>query len=181
MSPTDQSNLARLALKPGDPAPDFTLPDTNGTLVSCGALLRRGPVVITFYRGVWCPLCRGDLQALEDVADEATSLGASLLAIARETAPGQHGTLRPAELSFPLLNDQSGDVAVAFGIRFVETGPAADLTLTRSESPWIRPMQARFVVGPDGIIAHSEVFVNFPDEPMVTNLIPILERLSPAS
>jgi hypothetical protein len=56
------------ALKAGDVAPDFTLDDADGNSVSSRALLAKGPLVATFYRGVWCPYCNYDLQALEEVA-----------------------------------------------------------------------------------------------------------------
>jgi len=48
-----QAGLAERALKVGDRAPSFTLPDETGRLVSSGELLARGPLVITFFRGVW--------------------------------------------------------------------------------------------------------------------------------
>jgi redoxin len=59
------SRQADKALEAGDTAPEFTLRDAEGNLVSSRALLSQGPLVATFYRGVWCPYCNFDLQALE--------------------------------------------------------------------------------------------------------------------
>ena len=62
------------ALKTGDLAPEFTLPDVDGNPVSSKALLAIGPLVVTFYRGVWCPYCNFDLSALEEARPEAVNL-----------------------------------------------------------------------------------------------------------
>src|SRR3954468_17061695 len=55
-------------LKAGDPMPDFVLPDADGELVFSDDLLRKGPLVVVFFRGEWCPFCRATLAALNDVA-----------------------------------------------------------------------------------------------------------------
>src|SRR5579863_9774668 len=63
-SPVEQlrlSGAATQALQEGSPAPDFTLPDAFGNPVTLTRLLQQGPVVITFYRGAWCPYCNLEL------------------------------------------------------------------------------------------------------------------------
>ena len=70
------------ALKAGDSAPSFTLPDADGRSVSSADLLAKGPLVLIFYRGVWCPYCNFDLQVLEAaVQDPATPLAELLPAV----------------------------------------------------------------------------------------------------
>ena len=69
------SGQANRALKVGDRAPTFALPDTEGKQVSSRDLLAKGPLVVTFYRGVWCPFCNLDLQALEEAAARNRSTG----------------------------------------------------------------------------------------------------------
>src|SRR5437867_12240453 len=63
------SGLAHRAVEVGGKAPDFVLPDVDGNTVSSAELLRKGPLVITFYRGFWCPFCNADLQAVETAAE----------------------------------------------------------------------------------------------------------------
>jgi hypothetical protein len=58
------------ALKTGDHAPDFTLPNPSGRAVSLSALLRSGPAVVTFYRGGWCPYCNLQLRAYQQALGE---------------------------------------------------------------------------------------------------------------
>src|SRR5262249_49754816 len=52
-----RSGVLEKALKVGDKAPDFELPDATGKTVKLSALLEHGPVVVTWYRGAWCPYC----------------------------------------------------------------------------------------------------------------------------
>src|SRR5436305_13441122 len=98
-------------LRVGDEIPVFSLPNTNGVSVSSTVLLETGPLIITFYRGIWCPYCRSDLMALMSATLEVQSRGASLAAIARETAPNSNGTFQPQHrLDVPILHDASAGV-----------------------------------------------------------------------
>ena len=83
------SGQAERTLKVGARAPTFALPNAHGELVRSADLLARGPLVLTFYRGVWCPYCNMDLQAIEAAAQEIRALGASLVAISPQTAPNR--------------------------------------------------------------------------------------------
>lgn len=80
------SGQANRALRIGDRAPDFILPGPDGKPVSSAALLARGPLVITFYRGVWCSYCNMELQALQEALPGIEATGASLVAISPENA-----------------------------------------------------------------------------------------------
>jgi len=75
------SGQAERALKAGDKAPAFVLNDPDGKPVSSEELLARGPLVISFYRGVWCPYCNMEMQALQEALPSFEALGASLVAI----------------------------------------------------------------------------------------------------
>src|SRR3569833_3622460 len=72
------SGQAERALKAGDRAPDVSLTDADGNAVSLAELLAKGPLVLTFYRGVWCPYCNLDLKALEAASGEIRVRGARL-------------------------------------------------------------------------------------------------------
>jgi cytochrome oxidase Cu insertion factor (SCO1/SenC/PrrC family) len=84
LSPVEQliaSGAAEKALKEGTQAPDFTLPDALGNAVTLSHLLKQGSVVISFYRGAWCPYCNLELRAYQRVLRQLQELGASLVAI----------------------------------------------------------------------------------------------------
>src|SRR5277367_4017090 len=118
---------AQRALKAGDKAPDFTLNDPDGKPVSLRALLAGGPLVISFYRGVWCPYCNLELQALQNALPEIEKRGASLVAVSPQTAPNSRKSQSQSNLAFPILSDVKSQVAAKFGVRFNLPGYLIDL------------------------------------------------------
>ncbi len=176
---------AQRARKAGDTAPDFVLADPDGKPVSSRELLAKGPLVISFYRGVWCPYCNLELQALQEALPEITARGASLVAISPQTAPNSRKSQRDNKLGFPILSDVKSEVAKAFGIRFalpdylVELYKSFknDLPTFNNDPAWVLPMPARYVIGTDGIIAYSEVNPDYTQRPDPSDLLPVLDRL----
>ena len=176
---------AERALRAGATAPSFELPDAHGKMVGSAGLLAKGPLVVTFYRGVWCPYCNMDLQAIEAAAAEIRALGASLVAISPQTAPNRRKSERENALSFPILSDHGNAVANAFGLRFrlpdeliaVYKGFGNDLAIGNGEDSWTLPMPARYVIGTDGVIAYAEVNPDYTRRPDPGELLPVLRRL----
>src|SRR5262249_11333532 len=76
-----RGGIARTMLKVDNHAPKFALPDAKGDVIDFGTLLKKGPVVITFYRGGWCPYCNLELKAFQDVLPQIKGAGASVVAI----------------------------------------------------------------------------------------------------
>ena len=173
------------ALKVGDLAPEFTLPDFDGNPVSSQALLGKGPLVVTFYRGVWCPYCNFDLTALEEARSEIVSRGASLVAISEQTAPNSRKSQRQNGLGFPILGDHGGEIAARFGVRWtlpdylreVHKMLGADLTQFNGEDSWTLPMPARYVIAQDATIAYAEVNADYTRRPEPSAILPVLEQL----
>ena len=179
------SAQAQRARKAGDAAPDFILADPDGKPVSSRELLAKGPLVISFYRGVWCPYCNLELQALQEALAEITARGASLVAISPQTAPNSRKSQRDNKLGFPILSDSKSEVADAFGIRFklqdylvgLYRSFKNDLPTFNNDPAWVLPMPARYVIGTDGIIAYSEVNPDYTRRPDPSELLPVLDRL----
>lgn len=174
------------ALKAGDIAPEFTLPDPDGKLVSSRALLAKGPLVVTFYRGAWCPFCNFDLNALEEARSEIEARGATLVAISQQTAPNSRKSQRQNGLGFPILGDHGGEIAAQFRVRWtlpaylreVQKALGADLTRFNGEDSWTLPMPSRYVIAQDGTIAYAEVNADYTRRPEPSAIFPILEQLS---
>ena len=80
------TGLADHALAAGDTAPAFTLPSATGKSVSLAEQLAEGPVVLTFYRGAWCPYCNITLHALQEAHADITARGARLIAVSPQIA-----------------------------------------------------------------------------------------------
>jgi peroxiredoxin len=176
---------AQRAKKAGDVAPEFILNDPNGRPVSSHELLTRGPLVISFYRGVWCPYCNLELQALQVALPAIAGRSASLVAISPQTAPNSRKSQRENKLDFPILSDVKSEVANAFGIRFalpdylveLYKGFKNDLPVFNDDPSWVLPMPARYVIGTDGLIAYAEVNPDYTQRPDPSELLAVLERL----
>lgn len=176
------SGQAERALKAGDKAPEFTLQDPDGNPVSSVELLAKGPLVLSFYRGVWCPYCNMELQALEAALPAIRELGASLVAISPQIKANSRKSVRQNELSFPILSDSKNDVAAAFGLRFtlpdylieLYKSFGNDLPKINDDPSWTLPMPARFVIGTDGVITYAEVNPDYTLRPDPSELLPAL-------
>jgi peroxiredoxin len=183
-----ESGQAQRARKAGDTAPEFTLKDPVGQDVSSRDLLAQGPLVVSFYRGVWCPYCNLELQALQAALPEITARGASLVAISPQTAPNSRKSQRENKLDFPILSDVKSEVAAAFGIRFALPQELVglyrsfknDLPTFNDDPSWVLPMPARYVIGTDGVIAYAEVNPDYTQRPDPSELLPVLGRLRAA-
>jgi peroxiredoxin len=183
-----QSGQAQHAKKAGDTAPEFTLRDPDGRDVVSRDLLAKGPLVVSFYRGVWCPYCNLELQALQAALPEIATRSASLVAISPQTAPNSRKSQRENKLDFPILSDVKSEVAAAFGIRFALSDELIglyktfknDLPTFNADPSWVLPMPARYVIGTDGVIAYAEVNPDYTHRPDPSELLPVLDRLRAA-
>jgi peroxiredoxin len=180
------SGQAERARKAGDLAPEFTLSDQDGRPVSSTALLAQGPLVVTFYRGVWCPYCNMELQAIQEALLEITARGARVVAISPQTQPNSRKSARQNKLGFPILSDAGGEVGAAFGLRFKLPGYLVelykslknDLPAFNADPSWTLPMPARYVIGPDGVIAYADVNPDYTKRPDPSELLPVLDMLA---
>lgn len=182
------SGAGQRALKAGDQAPVFVLPDADGRPVSSHDLLLRGPLVVTFYRGIWCPYCNFDLQALEAARPLIEARGANLIAISQQTPANSRKSQRQNGVRFPILVDKSGLVTAQFGLRWslpaylreIHKQVGVDLTQFNGEDSWTLPMPARYVVGPDSRVAYAEINPDYTRRPEPSDVFPILDRLRSA-
>ncbi|HCT08470.1 MULTISPECIES: peroxiredoxin-like family protein [unclassified Pseudomonas] len=178
------SGAAQRALKVGDKAPLFSLKNADGELVSSAQLLAKGPLVLTFYRGVWCPYCNMELEALQAFLPTLKATGAQLVAVSPQTAANSRKSTRITELEFPILSDPHNDVAAAFGLRFelpdylieLYKGFGNNLPLINDDPSWTLPMPARFVIGQDSVIRYAEVNPDYTQRPEPSDMLDALNR-----
>jgi peroxiredoxin len=180
------SGAAERALKAGDRAPEFTLKDADGRDMSSRELLAKGPLVVTFYRGIWCPYCNLDLQALQAALPAVTEHGAQLVAISPQTQSNSRKSQRDNKVTFPILSDPGNEVAARFGLRFALPDYLVelyrdtfknDLTRINGDPSWTLPMPARYVLGTDGVIAYAEVNPDYTQRPDPEELLPVLTKM----
>lgn len=157
------------ALKAGDVAPDFTLADTRGDLVNLAALAAKGPVVLSFYRGGWCPYCNLELRALQQAQAAFAELGASLIAVSPQTADNSRVTVETQALLFPVLSDNGCAVAQSYGLaydvgedlRAVFTELGHLLPAINGTDRWLLPVPATYLIDRDRRVLLASVDTDF--------------------
>ena len=150
------------ALKPGDTLPPFVLPDARGQLVFSGDLLARGPLVVIFFRGDWCPFCKATLTALNQSIAAIRAEGAELVALTLDTGDHAVSDWRGLGLDFPVLSDADGGTALQFGAIYRVPDPlraffeahGVDLAMRHGDPAWCLPIPATFVMDRRGIVRH---------------------------
>lgn len=157
------------AKRAGSRAPDFTLPNQHGELVSLSARLARGPVALVYYRGGWCPFCSLELEALEEVRGEVEALGASLIAVSPQTAEATAKTARDRRVSYDLLSDAGSLVTREYGLAYVVdevmrpiyASFGINLAESNGDTRFLLPVPATYLIGADGVILHDFLDENY--------------------
>lgn len=165
-----------------DNAPGFVAKDQDGKTVSLEKQLKKGPVVLIFYRGQWCPYCNKQLKRLEDSLSLITAKGASLIAVTPEKQENIKKTIEKTKASYPILFDdglkimKSYDVAFAVDANTVEKYKkyGIDFSEANGNNGANLPVPAVFVINKDGKI----VFRHFdPDYTKRASVDEILKHL----
>ena len=181
------SGISKKAIGVGDTIPDIELPNAMGNQVCVNDLLSRGPVVVSFYRGSWCPYCNIELRALQSELAQINALGGSLVAITPETVDSLVSIDEIKQLSFHVLSDKKNIIAKAFGLVFKVEDPVNDayrdfginLELSNGDSSHELPMPATYVIASDHRVVHAFVDPDYTRRMEPDDIIACLKRLSP--
>lgn len=158
------------AIKVGQKAPQFELPNAQGKLISLDSLLHKGPLVVTFYRGDWCPYCNLQLRALQARLSEIHALGATLVAISPQVPDGSLTKNEINEMDFIVLSDQDAKVASQYGVAWevpeflvahMRVDRNLDLDKINNGNGSILPIPATFIIGSAGQVAWNYVNVDY--------------------
>ena len=179
------SGLVEASLNVGEIAPDFALPVAAGAMISLSSLLIKGPVVLAFYRGGWCPYCSTELRALQAKLPEITAAGATLVAISPQTPDNSISTAEKFQLAFPVLSDQGNVVAESFGLVFslpeslreLYRGFGYDLPAVNGDATFRLPLPATYVIDSNGVIAWRFADADYTKRAEPDDVIAILEAL----
>ncbi|MBA2401563.1 MAG: AhpC/TSA family protein [Bradyrhizobium sp.] len=169
----------------GQQAPAIVLPDAQGKAFDVATLLANGPVIVTFYRGGWCPYCNLELKAYQDVLSRIVAAGANLVAISPEKPDDTLSTTEKNALTFPVLSDVGQTVGKAFGLVYAFTdelrsaydGFKLDIP-SKNGAPedWSLPLSATYVIGPDGLILFADTSVDYRRRTDPLDVLAVLER-----
>lgn len=180
-----ESNVSAGSFKAGDRAPDFTLASIEGDEIRSADLVRKGPLVIVFVRGLWCKYSYTTLTALEAINKSAISKGASIIAISPQIHFSSTDMQRKSTLSFPVLRDTHNQVALQFQVtwrlsyllkkRYQQLG--ADLDKLNGNDSYTLPLASLFVIDKQGIIVYSEVNANYVQSINDDELLLVLDNM----
>lgn len=159
----DASGIVDNSLKVGDKAPDFELPDATGKVVKLSTLLENGPIVVTFYRGQWCPYCNLEIRAFQQLLPEFHQAGAQVVAISPELPSNALSITEKHELAFPVLSDVGNTVALDYGLVFslaeslrpLYKGFGIDIPASNGDESFELPVPATYVIDSAGTIRYA--------------------------
>ena len=162
-------HVADDAIGEGDAAPEFCLPSTGGDLIALDDLLSKGPVVVSFIRGEWCPVCRSEIDGLREVTQQIRAAGAELAVITPEGGTQSAKLQRDKGLPFDLLCDLDLGVSTTYGLAFqvpedLRQGFLADycdLPTRYGHGGWLLPIPATYIVGTDGVVRVAHVDIDY--------------------
>ncbi|MGH7244101.1 MAG: peroxiredoxin-like family protein [Phycisphaerales bacterium] len=151
------------AKKVGDSAPAFTLPDAQGGEFVLEDALKKGPVVITWFRGEWCPFCNKQLVGMQERLAEFDALGATVVAISPQTMDHSAAMTEKDGVKFHMLSDAGFKVGEMYGVRY-EVPPTMkeqfkkyklDLSKYNGGEGDALPLTATYVIDQKGVIRYA--------------------------
>ena len=175
------------AIKIGQKAPSFELPNAEGKSISLDSLLDKGPLVVTFYRGDWCPYCNLQLRALQARLDEIQALGATLIAISPQVPDGSMTKNEISEMEFTVLSDQDAKVASQYGVAWevpefllehMRVDRELDLEKINNGNANILPIPATFILDSNGMVTWRYVNVDYRTRSEPDEIIKALKNMS---
>jgi len=151
------------SIQVGQTLPNFTLKNSNGESVSSNDF-NSDFLVVSFYRGGWCPYCNMELKALQNILPELKELNGELIAITPETPDNSVTTAEKNEISFPVLSDIDNAYAKQLGLAFqlpkelqdVYNDFGIDLVKHNENENFELPLPATYVVN-----KNREIIYNF--------------------
>ncbi|MDW5290676.1 peroxiredoxin-like family protein [Formosa sp. PL04] len=180
----EESGIIKNAKHIGDKAPNFTLKNAVGKDVSLNEYLKKGPVVLTWYRGGWCPYCNLTLHRLQQELSNFQAEGANLLALTPELPDKSMDTTEKNELKFEVLSDVGNIVGQDYGIIYKLTEAVADryqkgfdLHGSNGDESDKLPLAATYVINPDGKITYAFLDVDYRKRAEPADIITALKAL----
>jgi peroxiredoxin len=168
-------------------APDFKAKDQGGNEIVLRDLRKKGPVVLVFYRGYWCPYCSKELQKLEDSLVLIKNKGAQLVAVTPEKQEGIAKTVEKTKASYPIISDDEMKIMKAYGVAYQVDEKtvgrykmaSVDLAANNGQKPGAiyLPVPAVYIINKDGEISYRFFDANYKNQPLVKDILDNLTGL----
>lgn len=179
------TGIVQKATSTGDKLVPFALPNHLGDITTLEALLAKGPIVLTFYRGGWCPYCNLELKAYQDILKDIHAKGASLVAITPETPDNTLTTIEKNGLNFEVLTDKGANYAKELGLVFslpnslrpIYEQFGIDVQKHNGQGHFELPLAATYIVKSDGIICYSFVDADYTKRAEPADILDALKNI----
>ncbi|SFW65805.1 peroxiredoxin-like family protein [Cellulophaga fucicola] len=184
ISSVKNSGVLDSALKVGDKAHNFTLKNALNESVSLYDELKNGPVVLTWYRGGWCPYCNITLHALQEKLPEFKNEGATLLALTPELPDNSLSTSEKNNLEFAVLSDLKNTIGKEYGVIYTLTDDVATiynagfgLNNVNGDTSNELPLAATYVIDTNGIITYAFLDADYTVRAEPSEILAALQKL----
>jgi len=179
------------SLSVGEIAADFSLPNPDGKNISLYEELAKGPVVVSFYRGGWCPVCNRQLQEFQVNLSKIEDAGAKLIAISPETPSNSEKTAVKNLLKFEVLSDNGNELARKYGIiwqvpesdregfsEWLKSTTGQTLEEFNNHEGYELPVPATFVIGKDKIVKYAFKDIDYKKRADINEVLETLKNLN---
>lgn len=180
----DKSGVTKNAIQVGQKAPEFTLTNAKGDTIKLSALLKNGPVILTWYRGGWCPYCNITLHSLQENLPKFKKRGATLVALTPELPDNSLDTKEKNNLEFEVLSDINSVVGYKYGVIYKLTEDVAayykkgfNLEKYNGEASYTLPLAATYIINTDGTVTYAFLDADYRNRAEPATIIEALDKL----
>jgi Peroxiredoxin len=181
----EESGVLSKAINRGDKAPDFILKDHLGNNVILSHEYEKGPVILVWYRGGWCPYCNINLRYLQESLPQFTELGATLIAITPEVADSSLSTQEKLDLNFSVLSDTGNKVARSYGVVFKLSKELAEkyqaafnLHKYNGDTSDELPLATTYLIDKKGIVQYAFLDADYRKRAEPSDILKELKRIT---
>ena len=172
-------------IKVGSKIDDYELENQNGGKIRISDLYKDKPLVITFYRGVWCPYCNIDIEMLNEINPQLKEKGINLVTISPELPRYSRTIVKKESLTYDILWDKQNLMADSFGLKWefqpelkeLYTQFGLDMAKLNGDDSWSLPMPGRFLIDTDGVVRYAEAAADYTKRPDPDALFKAIEKL----
>jgi len=180
-----ESDLIKNVIQKGQKAPDFTLVNSVGEKIKLYDELKKGRIILTWYRGGWCPYCNLQLQFMQRSLSTFKELGANLIALTPEKPDGSLSTKEKMELEFEVLSDLDSTVAKSYGLTFKLTDEVShlykntfglDLAEFNDNNSDELPIPATYIINQDATVEYAYINADYTQRAEPVDIIKELKK-----
>lgn len=183
------SGILDTSIKSGQELPAFSLKNQEGETKTLANYLANGPLVISFFRGIWCPYCKIELDALNEAVGPIENLGAKLITISPQLPSNSSKLVRDHSLKFDILTDEGNayakELKTVFALpedlKALYTKFGINLPVVNGDESWTLPMPTRLVIDQKGIVRYADINPDYTVRPEIEDALKVLEELKVAA